>query len=54
MLLAAVPIREVPATVVSDTFVRTAGGIVGVQVFQLIIQNYLDYKLSAQVRGVSL
>jgi len=49
MLLAAVTLKEVAATVVSDTFVRTAGGIVGVQVFQLIIQNYLDAKLSSDV-----
>jgi len=49
MLLAAVTIRQVPATVVSDTFVRTCGGIVGVQVFQLVIQNYLDAKLSDKI-----
>jgi hypothetical protein len=49
MLLAAVPLKEVPATVVSDTFVRTCGGIIGVQVFQLIIQNHLEAKLSHKV-----
>eukprot|EP01117_Protostelium_nocturnum_P009831 TRINITY_DN3505_c3_g1_i1.p1 TRINITY_DN3505_c3_g1~~TRINITY_DN3505_c3_g1_i1.p1 ORF type:complete len:136 (-),score=33.33 TRINITY_DN3505_c3_g1_i1:124-531(-) len=46
ILQASVPAREIPAVISANSFLRTVGGIIGVQIFQIIIQQWLKSHLA--------
>eukprot|EP01117_Protostelium_nocturnum_P014243 TRINITY_DN540_c0_g1_i2.p1 TRINITY_DN540_c0_g1~~TRINITY_DN540_c0_g1_i2.p1 ORF type:complete len:592 (-),score=194.68 TRINITY_DN540_c0_g1_i2:127-1902(-) len=51
LLTSAIDKNETAATISTETFIRTVGGIVGVQVFQIVIQWYLFKNLSGKINA---